>query len=160
MGGAGPGASARRDGAVAHLPCFSLKGRKAAAKHVFAGATRIATKLAPPSGWLPPAPTVIVAAEGEPATGSDVPGCVPSDYQPSKCPAYPGGDEEVVEFPGAQNTPPAGSKWAKSRTPSDVDTKAKQAGIVKETTTVGTSEVSAAESVSGTAQAASDRWSR
>jgi RHS repeat-associated protein len=84
---------------------FALKGRKAAAKHVFAGSTRIATKLSAPSGWQPPTPTAVVAAAGEPATGADIPGCIPSDYRPAKCPAYPGGDSEVVGPPEATIRP-------------------------------------------------------
>jgi RHS repeat-associated protein len=67
---------------------FSLKGRKAATKHVFVGSTRLASKLLPPPGWQPSDATVVVA----PASTSTIPGCDPSNYQPNKCPMLPGGD--------------------------------------------------------------------
>ncbi len=75
---------------------FSLKGRKAASKHVFAGTTRIATKVSPPPGWQPASATVVAAAPGEPPSGSSASGCIPSDYRPSKCAAFPGADPIVI----------------------------------------------------------------
>jgi RHS repeat-associated protein len=68
---------------------FSLKGRKAATKHVFVGSTRLASKLLPPPGWEPSDATVVVATT---TSSSAIPGCDPSNYQPSKCPVLPGGD--------------------------------------------------------------------
>jgi YD repeat-containing protein len=65
---------------------FSLKGRKSAAKHVFAGTTRIATKIVPPPGWQPATAEVVAAAPGEPPSGSNLPGCQPSTYQPDRSP--------------------------------------------------------------------------
>jgi len=59
---------------------FSLKGRKAVTKHVFVGATRVASKLLPPPGWDAPVP------ETDPAT---IPGCTASDFQPRKCAVPP-----------------------------------------------------------------------
>jgi RHS repeat-associated protein len=59
---------------------FSLKGRKAATKHIFVGATRVASKLLPPPGWDAPVP------ETDPAT---IPGCTASDFQPRKCAVPP-----------------------------------------------------------------------
>ncbi len=67
---------------------WSLKGRKAATKHVFAGATRLATKLLPPPGWQPGSTDTALAS----ATTATLPGCDPSSYEPQKCPILPGGD--------------------------------------------------------------------
>ncbi len=84
---------------------FALKGRKAASKHVFAGATRIATKVSPPPGWQPADPSVVSAPPGEPPSGAVLPGCIPSDYQPNKCPAFPGGDPVVMGPPDSRIRP-------------------------------------------------------
>lgn len=85
---------------------FSLKGRKSAAKHVFAGMTRIATRIGTPPGWQPATSDVVSAAPGEPPSGSDLPGCQASDYQPLKCGAFPGGDPVIVG-PPEQKVKPA-----------------------------------------------------
>jgi RHS repeat-associated protein len=86
---------------------WSLKGRRAATKHVFAGATRLASKLLPPPGWdETSAPSVVVSAvtttalSGTSATtatsgGSNDNGCDPSNYQPTKCPVLPGGEPSI-----------------------------------------------------------------
>jgi RHS repeat-associated protein len=84
---------------------FSLKGRKSAAKHVFAGTTRVATKIVPPPGWQPASADVVTAAPGEPPSGSNLPGCQPSDFQPQKCDAYPGGDPIIIGPPGNKVRP-------------------------------------------------------
>ncbi len=88
---------------------FNLKGRTAATKHVFAGTTRLASKLLPPGYWPSPtlgAPlttTVATTSTGATATnpvGDGWPndtGCVPSDYQPQKCPILVNG-EPVVPY--------------------------------------------------------------
>ncbi len=78
---------------------WSLKGRRAATKHVFAGATRLASKLLPPPGWTG-APTATVtatlAATSSTANGTQNDnGCDPSNYQPQKCPVLPGGEPSV-----------------------------------------------------------------
>ncbi len=75
---------------------WSLKGRRAATKHVFAGTTRIASKLLPPPGWddVPRGsePTAVV-------TVSDTDnGCVPSSYQPQKCQVLPGGEPVLNDY--------------------------------------------------------------
>ncbi len=67
---------------------WSLKGRKAATKHVFIGATRLATKLLPPPGWQPSDSNIVLAS----TTTTTLPGCDPSSYEPQKCPVLPGGD--------------------------------------------------------------------
>jgi RHS repeat-associated protein len=71
---------------------WSLKGRRAATKHVFAGATRLASKLLPPPGWddVPRGngDGGTTVGDGDPNTN----GCEPSDYQPQKCPVLPGGE--------------------------------------------------------------------
>jgi RHS repeat-associated protein len=64
-----------------------------------------------------------------------------------------------IVLPNALNTPPLGSKWAKATTPGDLGSKAKTAGIVKDSKTVGTSAGSTVQSASGTVRAASDRSS-
>jgi RHS repeat-associated protein len=66
---------------------FSLKGRRAATKHVFAGATRLASKLLPPPGWQSGSTDVVATT-----STSTLPGCDPSSYSPQKCPVLPGGD--------------------------------------------------------------------
>jgi len=66
---------------------FSLRGRKAATKHVFVGATRLASKLLPPPGWDAPVPAT------DPAT-PPLPGCDPY-YQPRKCAAPPDVDPKI-----------------------------------------------------------------
>ncbi|WP_277957866.1 SpvB/TcaC N-terminal domain-containing protein [Anaeromyxobacter oryzisoli] len=72
---------------------FSLKGRKAGTKHIFVGETRLASKLLPPPGWSEPeSPTTSTAAVVTAAVATNVSGCDPSDYQPQKCPVYPGPD--------------------------------------------------------------------
>ncbi len=89
---------------------FNLKGRTAATKHIFAGTTRLASKLLPPAFWPSPtlgAPlttTVATTSTGTSGTnqvGGGWPndtGCVPSDYQPQKCPILVNG-EPVVPYP-------------------------------------------------------------
>ncbi len=89
---------------------WSLKGRRAATKHVFAGQTRVASKLLPPPGLETTSPAVVVAALNVATTsatdatmdasmvGSGWPndtGCVPSNYQPQKCPVLPGGEPDI-----------------------------------------------------------------
>jgi RHS repeat-associated protein len=64
-----------------------------------------------------------------------------------------------IVLPNALNTPPPGSKWAKATTPGDLGSKAKTAGIVKDSKTVGTSAGPTVQSASGTVRAASDRSS-
>ena len=64
-----------------------------------------------------------------------------------------------IVLPNALNTPPPGSKWAKATSPGDLGSKAKTAGIVKDSKTVGTSAGSAVQSASGTVRGASDRSS-
>ncbi|MGB8931333.1 MAG: RHS repeat-associated core domain-containing protein, partial [Anaeromyxobacteraceae bacterium] len=62
---------------------FNLKGKIAATKHVFAGETRLASKLLPPPGWvqgLVPVPTAPTT------TATTLPGCDPSTDSPNKCP--------------------------------------------------------------------------
>jgi RHS repeat-associated protein len=83
---------------------WALKGRRAATKHVFAGGTRIASKVLPPPGLDPATVTVVLASAtgaetGSPNVGDGLPndtGCDPSDYQPQKCPIQPGGDPSVT----------------------------------------------------------------
>jgi RHS repeat-associated protein len=74
---------------------WSLKGRRAATKHVFAGATRLASKLLPPPGWddRPRGAEATQAVTVAGATNTN--GCDPSDYQPQKCPVLPGGDPVI-----------------------------------------------------------------
>ncbi len=89
---------------------WSLKGRRAATKHVFAGNTRLASKLLPPPGLETTSPAVVVAALTVATTsatdatmdasmvGSGWPngtGCVPSNYEPQKCPVLPGGEPDI-----------------------------------------------------------------
>ncbi len=86
---------------------WSLKGRRAATKHVFAGATRLASKLLPPPGWDQTSQTAVVLASltttalstsGTTTTltsASNDSGCDPSNYQPTKCPVLPGGDPSI-----------------------------------------------------------------
>lgn len=70
---------------------WSLKGRRAATKHVFAGAVRLASKLLPPPGWDATAIAITVGTSTT-TSATNVNGCDPSDYQPQKCPILPGGD--------------------------------------------------------------------
>jgi len=83
---------------------WSLKGRRAATKHVFAGATRLASKVLPPPGWNQTTSTTAVSAvittavstTGTTTTSAtNVNGCDPSNYQPNKCPVLPGGDPSI-----------------------------------------------------------------
>jgi RHS repeat-associated protein len=85
---------------------WSLKGRRAATKHVFAGATRLASKLLPPPGWEQTSPTVVVSAIAMTAASDTTStttsggilndnGCDPSNYQPTKCPVLPGGEPSI-----------------------------------------------------------------
>lgn len=78
---------------------WSLKGRRAATKHIFAGTTRLASKLLPPPGWddVPHGNLVLTDTTVASATVNDN-GCVPSNYQPNKCPVLPGGDP-VIDHP-------------------------------------------------------------
>jgi RHS repeat-associated protein len=82
---------------------WSLKGRRAATKHIFAGATRLASKVLPPPGWTPTTQTLQVAptaVDGNPV-GEGVPnenGCDPAGYNPQKCPVLPGGTPVVNHF--------------------------------------------------------------
>ncbi len=75
---------------------WALKGRRAATKHVFAGTTRIASKLLPPPGWddVPRG-----TGTAEVVTVSSVEsGCVPSNYQPQKCQVLPGGEPVLNDY--------------------------------------------------------------
>ncbi len=76
---------------------WSLKGRRAATKHIFAGATRLASKLLPPPGWDDrTAASGNVSATTATATSvTNTSGCDPSDYQPQKCPVLPGGEPQI-----------------------------------------------------------------
>ena len=95
---------------------FSVKGRTAATKHIFAGTARLASKLLPPGDWASPqlgsplpttgagTTTTTTAGTTTSATtqvGDGLPntnGCIPSDYQPQKCPILVNG-EPVVPYP-------------------------------------------------------------
>ncbi len=75
---------------------WSLKGRRAATKHVFAGTTRLASKLLPPPGWddVPrgtEGATVVTVQDGDN-------GCLPSNYQPQKCQVLPGGEPVINDY--------------------------------------------------------------
>jgi RHS repeat-associated protein len=86
---------------------WALKGRRAATKHVFAGATRLASKLLPPPGWSDTvaANGAVIAASLSPAA-TNTNGCDPSNYQPQKCPVLPGGDPVLNHrFDGTQVRP-------------------------------------------------------
>jgi RHS repeat-associated protein len=84
---------------------FNVKGRTAATKHVFAGTTRLASKLLPPSLWSTTGATLTstvtsstTTATGTNTVGDGLPndnGCIPSDYQPQKCPINPNGEPDV-----------------------------------------------------------------
>jgi RHS repeat-associated protein len=74
---------------------FSIKGRQHGTKHIFAGSTRLASKLLP-------VPDADIGFEPPPSGGGSLPpdngppndnGCDPSNYQPNKCPV-------VVTQPG------------------------------------------------------------
>jgi RHS repeat-associated protein len=85
---------------------FAVKGRRAATKHVFAGGSRIATKLLPPPGWDDGAILAAAAATFDTAGASNESGCDPSDYKPQKCPVLPGGDPVLNHrFDGARVKP-------------------------------------------------------
>jgi RHS repeat-associated protein len=74
---------------------WALKGRRAGTKHIFAGATRLASKLLPPPGWddTPVGSlTDLTAVTVTTTLATDTSGCDPSNYQPQKCPVLPGGD--------------------------------------------------------------------
>jgi RHS repeat-associated protein len=82
---------------------WSLKGRRAATKHVFAGSTRLASKLLPPPGWndVPRDTLTSTVAASTPPVGNGVPnenGCDPSNYNPLKCPALPGGEPSINHY--------------------------------------------------------------
>jgi len=92
---------------------FNVKGRTAATKHVFAGTARLASKLLPPGDYASPTlgatipattatgPTTGTGSTGTNPVGDGSPndtGCVPSDYQPQKCPILVNG-EPVVPYP-------------------------------------------------------------
>nr|WP_228530548.1 MULTISPECIES: toxin TcdB middle/N-terminal domain-containing protein [Myxococcaceae] len=71
---------------------FSIKGKRHGTKHIFAGETRLASKLMPvPDGDIgmsgPPGSVVLTNGTG------NVNGCEPSDDQPQKCPV-------IVPTPG------------------------------------------------------------
>ncbi len=86
---------------------FSVKGKRHGTKHIFAGPTRLASKLLPvPDGDIgfaerPGDTSGTVLTSGTLATDNDN-GCEPSNYQPQKCPVVvdppPGGtgDEPSV----------------------------------------------------------------
>ena len=82
---------------------WSLKGRRAATKHIFVGATRLASKLLPPPGWGDtPAGTTTTATQ----TTVVPSGCDPSNYEPQKCEYLPGGDPVLNHrFDGVQVKP-------------------------------------------------------
>jgi RHS repeat-associated protein len=98
---------------------FSVKGRTAATKHIFAGTARLASKLLPPGDFASPtlgsplpatvsgttatatASTGTTTSSSTTQVGGGVPnvgGCVPSEYQPQKCPILVNG-EPVVPYP-------------------------------------------------------------
>ena len=79
---------------------WSLKGRRAATKHIFAGSTRLASKLLPPPGWTTTAGTVATGTATNPV-GDGLPndtGCDPAAYNPQKCPELPGGTPVINHF--------------------------------------------------------------
>jgi RHS repeat-associated protein len=75
---------------------WSVKGRRAAMKHVFVGAARVASKLLPPPGW-DDVPRGLVDGT-EPSTTTDETGCDPSNYSPQKCQYLPGGDPVLNDY--------------------------------------------------------------
>jgi len=82
---------------------WSLKGRRAATKHIFGGSTRLASKLLPPPGWTSTTPTLQVPSTGVAANkvGDGLPnvnGCEPSNYDPQKCPVLSGGTPVINHF--------------------------------------------------------------
>jgi RHS repeat-associated protein len=82
---------------------WSLKGRRAATKHVFAGSTRLASKLLPPPGWTPTTATLQVPSTGAAPNpvGDGLPnetGCDPAGFNPQKCPELQGGTPTVNHF--------------------------------------------------------------
>ena len=82
---------------------WSLKGRRAATKHVFAGSTRLASKVLPPPGWTSTTATLQTPSNGTGSNpvGNSLPnetGCDPAGYNPQKCPVLPGGTPTVNHF--------------------------------------------------------------
>ncbi|WP_242396380.1 RHS repeat-associated core domain-containing protein, partial [Anaeromyxobacter oryzisoli] len=79
---------------------WSVKGRRAAMKHVFVGTARVASKLMPPPGWDDvPRGTVDATEPGTtPTTVNNDSGCDPSNYQPQKCAYLPGGDPVLNDY--------------------------------------------------------------
>lgn len=82
---------------------WSLKGRRAATKHIFAGSTRLASKLLPPPGWTSTTPTLQVPTTGTATNpvGDGLPndtGCEPASYNPQKCPVLAGGTPVVNHY--------------------------------------------------------------
>jgi RHS repeat-associated protein len=82
---------------------WSLKGRRAATKHIFAGSTRLASKLLPPPGWTSTTATLQVPSSGVDGNkvGDGLPnenGCEPSNYDPQKCPVLSGGTPVINHF--------------------------------------------------------------
>ncbi len=81
---------------------WALKGRRAATKHVFAGTTRLASKVLPPPGWddVPRGPPPGGTTTTSTTTGTLVNdnGCNPSNYQPQKCTILPGGDPVLNDY--------------------------------------------------------------
>ena len=82
---------------------WSLKGRRAATKHIFAGSLRLASKVLPPPGWTPTTATLQVPATGAATNpvGDGLPnltGCDPASYNPQKCPELQGGTPVVNHF--------------------------------------------------------------
>ncbi|WP_277958176.1 RHS repeat-associated core domain-containing protein, partial [Anaeromyxobacter oryzisoli] len=79
---------------------WSVKGRRAAMKHVFVGTARVASKLMPPPGWDDvPRGTVDSTEPGTtPTTVNNDSGCDPSYYQPQKCAYLPGGDPVLNDY--------------------------------------------------------------
>ncbi|WP_309893694.1 SpvB/TcaC N-terminal domain-containing protein [Archangium sp.] len=73
---------------------FSMKGKRHGTKHIFAGPTRLASKLLPvPDGDIGmevagegTGGTVLASATVTAAPGDNTNGCDPSNYQPQKCP--------------------------------------------------------------------------
>jgi RHS repeat-associated protein len=84
---------------------FSIKGKRHGTKHIFAGPTRVASKLLPvPDGDIgfesPQGSGTVLTSTGEAALLNEN-GCDPSDSQPQKCPVV------VVEPPGGTSGEPS-----------------------------------------------------
>ncbi len=79
---------------------WAMKGRRAATKHVFAGTTRLASKLLPPPGWddVPRGPPPGGETTTITASADNDNGCDPSNYQPQKCAILPGGDPVLNDY--------------------------------------------------------------